>query len=185
MFCRKCGKEIPDDSEFCFKCGVRVVTGERSEQSTPISLDKPDSADKQEGESGKSTDSVSASSTSSKKCPLCGKPVIRNRESCPYCGEEYTATHQSHLTPSYSVSYKDSEEYYNLKFGVTIAAWGILGVVVLICMVTGELGFLGCSSPVEYEVEYTGNGAAAIVLTAIGVSVVRAIILGIAKFKNK
>lgn len=183
MFCRKCGKEIPDDSEFCFKCGVRVVTGERSEQSTPISLDKPDSADKQEGESGKSTDSVSASSTSSKKCPLCGKPVVGYRETCPYCGEEYNE--ERRIQTAKRRMEKRNEEYRELKTGITIAAWGIIGVVVLICMATGQLGFLGCPSPLEYEVEYTGNGAAAIVLTAIGVSVVRAIILGIAKFKNK
>lgn len=25
MFCRKCGNEIPDDSEFCFKCGAAIV----------------------------------------------------------------------------------------------------------------------------------------------------------------
>lgn len=23
MFCRKCGKQIPDDSDFCPKCGTR------------------------------------------------------------------------------------------------------------------------------------------------------------------
>ncbi len=34
MFCRKCGKEIPDDSEFCNKCrtptGVQPVASENS-----------------------------------------------------------------------------------------------------------------------------------------------------------
>lgn len=31
MFCRKCGKQIPDDSAFCYKCGASVeVAPERS-----------------------------------------------------------------------------------------------------------------------------------------------------------
>lgn len=31
MFCRKCGKQIPDDSKFCYKCGTPVeMTLERS-----------------------------------------------------------------------------------------------------------------------------------------------------------
>ena len=24
MFCRKCGAQIPDDSEFCVSCGTRI-----------------------------------------------------------------------------------------------------------------------------------------------------------------
>lgn len=35
MFCRKCGKEIPDDSSFCPKCGAAVDTEERASE-TPI-----------------------------------------------------------------------------------------------------------------------------------------------------
>ena len=27
MFCRSCGTELPDDANFCLKCGVRVHTG--------------------------------------------------------------------------------------------------------------------------------------------------------------
>lgn len=32
MFCRKCGKEIPDDSVFCLKCGAKVVVVESKVQ---------------------------------------------------------------------------------------------------------------------------------------------------------
>ena len=33
MFCKKCGKEIEDDSEFCVYCGTTVsVTGQKDEK---------------------------------------------------------------------------------------------------------------------------------------------------------
>ncbi len=32
MFCRKCGKEIPDDSEFCPKCGTAVKENSRKNE---------------------------------------------------------------------------------------------------------------------------------------------------------
>ncbi len=39
MFCRKCGKEIPDDSEFCPKCGTAVKENSRkNEQPSSRSL---------------------------------------------------------------------------------------------------------------------------------------------------
>ena len=38
MFCRKCGKQIPDDSRFCQHCGkaVQVITGQVIEKTVKV-----------------------------------------------------------------------------------------------------------------------------------------------------
>lgn len=195
MFCRKCGKQIPDDSEFCYKCGARVVSiDDNSKENTPstpvegitsqtvenpkISLDKPDTAEKQVGNSDtevtscrcyfcgeevfsnqekcsrcyapnpefdgihftipaveSNSNTVSEISDNSnqpvssgktditsrvspavtpkmpKNCPLCGKPVIRNRETCPYCGEGYDSPFQSIRLDQSRTKYPDIPKY--------------------------------------------------------------------------
>ena len=110
MFCRKCGKEIPDDSEFCYKCGARVVSiDDNSKENTPsipvegiasltvenpkISLDKPEITEEQVSGSAEGSNHA-LTPQMPKNCPLCGKPTIRNRETCPYCGEEYLSSAQ-------------------------------------------------------------------------------------------
>ena len=43
MFCRKCGKKIPDDSDFCTYCGERMIILEQDPQrpeEDKISLEK-------------------------------------------------------------------------------------------------------------------------------------------------
>lgn len=35
MFCRKCGNEIPDDSEFCFKCGAKIELMDKDNEERP------------------------------------------------------------------------------------------------------------------------------------------------------
>ena len=77
MFCRKCGKKIPDDSEFCYKCGAPVVTAGKSERikTETVSLDKS-SEEKPEEKNIPLT---------SRRCEFCGKEVFSNEEFCSRC----------------------------------------------------------------------------------------------------
>lgn len=77
MFCRKCGKEIPDDSEFCYKCGAAVVTKGNSSQTEPTAV----SLDKSQTEKTKESDN----SLPSRKCEFCGNRVFSNEEFCSRC----------------------------------------------------------------------------------------------------
>lgn len=93
MFCRKCGKQIPDDSEFCFKCGARVeVTPERS---------ATDAVKTFFAEKYKETETKPAVSLEKEKpkpltkktdrriCPSCGKEIPSPMwKLCPHCNEK-------------------------------------------------------------------------------------------------
>lgn len=48
MFCRKCGEQIPDESQFCNKCGTAQKEGEGTEAKAPPLLPKPGPAKKEE-----------------------------------------------------------------------------------------------------------------------------------------
>jgi hypothetical protein len=73
MYCRKCGAQIPDDSEFCPKCG----TPQKLDSSTP-------------SEGGKGKPDNQEEILKEMKCPNCGAPL--NPASgeamvvCSYCG---------------------------------------------------------------------------------------------------
>ncbi len=110
-------------------------------------------------------------------CKKCGKSIPDGSEICPYCGENSQAQ-DSNID---SVS----DEYDSIKKGTAIAVYVILGIVVIVCMATGQLAFLGCPSPVEYEIGYTSNGMLTILGWTIGLFIVRAIILGCWKSGHK
>lgn len=67
MFCRKCGREIPDDSEFCPKCGEKMITEVLEEQK--IEQAKPKDSGLQ-------------------VCSKCGKPIPKGNMFCPSCGTD-------------------------------------------------------------------------------------------------
>ena len=67
MFCRKCGKEIPDDSEYCPKCGAKMIAEALEERK--IEQSKLE-------ESGLLV------------CAVCGKPIPKGNMFCPSCGTD-------------------------------------------------------------------------------------------------
>jgi predicted RNA-binding Zn-ribbon protein involved in translation (DUF1610 family) len=73
LYCRKCGAEIPDDSEFCPKCGAPQASGVSTASSQNVS---------------KSQDQ--AEILKEMKCPNCGAPLSpASGEAmvvCSYCG---------------------------------------------------------------------------------------------------
>lgn len=103
MFCRKCGKQIPDDSEFCYKCGASVITaGDRTEtiKKETVSLEKekpkpPEEKHLQQDEPSEATHVVTPDKKdgseeqvkeSSPVCPICGSKLLNpNVTYCPYC----------------------------------------------------------------------------------------------------
>ncbi len=71
MFCRKCGKQIPDDSDFCPKCGTQNCV----EIDDKISLKKSDVQQK----------GNLAVQVTEMVCRKCGKKLSVTWERCPYC----------------------------------------------------------------------------------------------------
>lgn len=104
MFCRKCGKEISDDSDFCYKCGARVVVIGNSERSVPaavnlekdklleekhtVSLEKtpiPIIKEYTQKQTTSGTSSEPVSTSSSHQCEFCGTEVFNSEEFCSQC----------------------------------------------------------------------------------------------------
>jgi zinc-ribbon domain len=74
VFCPKCGAQLPDDAQFCYKCGARIglVTGQgQAAPKQPQSVLAPQGA-------------------TSMKCPSCGAPISPKFGemliTCEYCG---------------------------------------------------------------------------------------------------
>ncbi|MHB1909256.1 MAG: zinc ribbon domain-containing protein [Nitrososphaerales archaeon] len=78
MYCLKCGADLPDDAEFCYKCGARTnVAG---------SAKTPQSSPEQQV--------VAPSGATAIKCPNCGAPIAPKFGemiiTCEYCGSSVT-----------------------------------------------------------------------------------------------
>lgn len=105
MFCRKCGNQIPDDSDFCPKCGIRVVL-ESEKSNCDIH--------------GKSLSECSAVVLEKKpktaqalklKCSNCGKEIHSKSISfCPYCFADIEYTPGSLDTGKSVVSLEKSDD---------------------------------------------------------------------------
>ncbi len=76
-FCIKCGKNLPDEAEFCFGCGAKVVV---TEKNNPIAQEKNNSERREEW-AGKVI-----------KCPNCGDTIPSLTAICPSCGYELTSS---------------------------------------------------------------------------------------------
>lgn len=77
MFCRKCGKEIPNDSKFCPKCGTQNVI----EVGSKVDLEK-DNAAKPVLQKAQNAPIVQQEQHT---CPNCGKPISDSWVHCAYC----------------------------------------------------------------------------------------------------
>lgn len=80
IYCLKCGAQLPDDAQFCYKCGAKV-TGQPTEQTTeqPAQQTKP---------------AEQAQILKEMKCPHCGAPFSPKFGemiiTCEYCGSSIT-----------------------------------------------------------------------------------------------
>lgn len=59
MFCKNCGKEIRDDSQFCWDCGAKIEI--KKDEQTITSIKKP-------------------------QCKNCGNDIYEKADVCPHCG---------------------------------------------------------------------------------------------------
>lgn len=73
MFCRKCGKQIPDDSTFCPRCGAQNSV--EAETGRAISLKKTEVRQKD----------AAVVQVTEMVCRNCGKELSTAWEHCPYC----------------------------------------------------------------------------------------------------
>lgn len=81
LYCSKCGTQLPDDAEFCYKCG----TGTNQGQASP---------GQPSGSSTKTVQVIAPSTASSLKCPSCAAPIAPKFGemiiTCEYCGSSIT-----------------------------------------------------------------------------------------------
>jgi hypothetical protein len=72
MFCPKCGAQLPDDAQFCYKCGSKVGTQGNQQGVQP------------------SQNIIAPTGATSLKCPSCGAPISPKFGemfvTCEYCG---------------------------------------------------------------------------------------------------
>ena len=84
LYCHKCGTQLPDDAEFCTKCGT----------STSLSGHESDGASSVSSSGSASAPVVASSGVASLKCPSCGAPIAPKFGemviTCEYCGNAVT-----------------------------------------------------------------------------------------------
>lgn len=200
--CDDCGELVYNNQRSCHNCGATNPSyNSRFDNSEAYNILRNNSSQNKVARYPQVQSSGSTSSNEDviHKCRNCGKKVGNNQRTCPKCGTsnpyydpEFEAkinnTVNRAMTKAVSEVQKDyscSEEYESLKKGTLIALYVIMGIVVLVCMATGQLAFLGCPSPIEYEVGYTTNGMLTIFGWAIGLNIARAIFLCVCKAVHK
>ncbi len=76
MFCPKCGAQLPDNAEFCMKCGTNLASAKTQASGAP------------------SVPILAPSGSTSLKCPNCGAPISPQFGemviTCAYCGSGIT-----------------------------------------------------------------------------------------------
>lgn len=78
MFCRKCGKQIPDNSDFCPKCGTR--------NAIEIEVDDDDDDDDDYSVPNHQTRNNPIVKQPELYCPKCGNRIFAEWDRCANCG---------------------------------------------------------------------------------------------------
>ena len=73
MFCKKCGKEISDDSKFCEGCGENLEVN-----SKVVNINETNPPKKEAINTEDNSDFI--------RCRSCGKRVAKSIKTCPHCG---------------------------------------------------------------------------------------------------
>lgn len=120
MFCRKCGNEIPDDSDFCPKCGERVVTEDI--EKTAIKIVR--STGKLE-----KVDAPATAESGALICKECGKTIPQGNMFCPVCG---TDVPNIEIAAAGSPSKKSKLKLILISAGALVAVLAVVFLAVIL-----------------------------------------------------
>lgn len=91
MLCKKCGKELREDANFCPNCGVKIEKKEETLGDTLLGSinpreDCPVSGTIQAVERQPAAGILNTNADNMKYCTHCGKQILKEAIVCPYCG---------------------------------------------------------------------------------------------------
>lgn len=150
MFCRKCGNTIPDDSNFCPKCGTCNNIDIKDETSNKVNLQKPSDSTDTDNNSAPNINQLKVIEPDL-KCPKCGKPIMWTWAKCMYCGAfnpfntdlQPTINPTTIVTPPPQVIIKEERvvvhETPKEEKGCSAVVGEIIGWIILISIIIGGI----------------------------------------------
>ncbi|MEM3852182.1 MAG: zinc ribbon domain-containing protein [Methanomassiliicoccales archaeon] len=86
MYCIKCGAQLPDDAQFCYKCGAKQQVGGSEQTQGQVNAPAPS----QQNNTQNSRPILAGAQVTELKCPGCGAPIKPQFGemviTCEYCG---------------------------------------------------------------------------------------------------